>query len=248
MNIAKLSLVFLSIILAMSFVFGCTTQATPGPVKDYNSLLNSIKAAGATGDPGGEITQDFFSVKGQVIKVNGEDVQVFEYNDEATAEAEAALVSPDGSSIGTSVPFWVASPHFYKAGRIIVLYVGENTVVLDVLNSILGTEFAGKGNIEIKLAPIEEVSVNIAESLPVQVFVYIRGGLSDACTTLNEVKTERSGNTINIEVTTQRPKGIACAQVYSTFEENVALGSDFTLGETYTVNVNEATPVTFAIQ
>ena len=109
-------------------------------------------------------------------------------------------------------------------------------------------EPVGEDDMVIRLAPIEEVRVNIAESFPVQIFVYIRGGLADACTTLHEVKTERSDSTINIEVTTQRPKDTVCAQVYSTFEENVALGSDFTPGETYTVNVNDAKPVTFVVQ
>lgn len=62
------------------------------------------------------------------------------------------------------------------------------------------------------------------------------------------MKTERNGNMIDIQVTTQHPKDAICAQVYSIFEENVALGSAFTPGETYTVNVNDAKPVTFAVQ
>ena len=95
--------------------------------------------------------------------------------------------------------------------------------------------------IEIRLAPIEEVQINIAESYPQQIFVYIKGGLSDSCTTFHDLTTERSGNTINIEVTTQRPKGEVCAQVYSFFERNVSLGTDFTSGETYIINVNDET-------
>ena len=56
--------------------------------------------------------------------------------------------------------------------------------------------------IEIRMAPIHEVQVHIAESFPEQIFVYIKGGLADSCTTFHELKTERSGNTINITVTT----------------------------------------------
>ena len=237
-----------SVLALLVYGIGCVGEDSSGPVTDYDSLVDNLRTAGATVEPAGEIIQDFFSVKGQAIKVDGEDVQVFEYSSEAAAETEAAFISPDGSSIGTSMPFWVAPPHFYKAGRIIALYVGENSAVMDVLGSVLGAQFAGRGEIEISVAPIEEVRVNIAESFPVQIFVYIRGGLADACTTLHEVKTERSGSDINIQVTTQRPKEAICAQVYSTFEENVALGSDFTPGETYTVNVNDAEPVTFIIQ
>ena len=58
-----------------------------------------------------------------------------------------------------------------------------------------------------RLAPIHEVQVNIAESSLPQVFVYIKGGLSNSCPTFHELTVERSGNTTNIEVTMQRPGG-----------------------------------------
>jgi len=101
--------------------------------------------------------------------------------------------------------------------------------------------------IEIRLAPIHEVSVNIAESYPPQVFVHIKGGLRDGCTTFHQLTTRRDDKTIDIEVTTQRPKDKACTQVYQYFEKNVVLGSDFTSGETYTVKVNDKM-TTFVMQ
>jgi len=100
---------------------------------------------------------------------------------------------------------------------------------------------------EIRPAPIHEAQVNIAESFPPQVFVHIQGGLRDSCTKFHELTTQRDGNTINIEITTQRPKEAVCAQVYGYFEKNVALGSDFTSGETYTIKVNDRT-TTFVMQ
>jgi inhibitor of cysteine peptidase len=100
---------------------------------------------------------------------------------------------------------------------------------------------ADQDGTEIALAPIHEVRVNIAESYPEKIFIYIEGGLKDSCTTFHDIETQRNGNTIDITVTTQRPRDAVCAQVYSYFEENVALGSDFISGETYTVNVNDVT-------
>ena len=102
-------------------------------------------------------------------------------------------------------------------------------------------------NSEIKLAPIHEVNINIAESYPPQVFVYIKGGLSDGCTTFREARVNRNGHKINIEVTVQRPKNKVCTAIYGYFEENVALGSDFVSGETYTIQVNTETR-TFVMQ
>ena len=114
---------------------------------------------------------------------------------------------------------------------------------------LIGCQAGGDGqgpnadgqDMEIRPAPIHEVRVNIAESDPPQVFIYIKGGLTDGATTFHETKVERIGNTINITVTTQRPKDAVATQVYGYFEENVALGIDFTYGETYTVNVNDYT-------
>jgi len=115
-----------------------------GPVTDYVSLVDNLRAAGATINPAGEVEQPFFSVKGFVIKVNNSDVQVFEYSDADAAENEAKTISSDGSSIGTSMPFWVGPPHFFKMDKLIVLYVGEDEYTIGILSSVLGSQFAGR--------------------------------------------------------------------------------------------------------
>ena len=101
--------------------------------------------------------------------------------------------------------------------------------------------------VEISLAPIHEVEVLFMESFPVRVGVHIKGGLRDGCTTFSDVVVTREGDTINIEVTTQRPRDAICTQVYGFFEENLNIGSDFALGTTYTLNVNDYT-TTFLYQ
>lgn len=118
-------------------------------------------------------------------------------------------------------------------------------VALITMVFLLGTALAFTGcktgpasDIEIKPAPIHEIDVRFAESFPVQVFVYIKGGLSDGCTTFRDLKTVRSGETVTIDVTIQRPREAICTQVYGFFEKNVALGTDFVSGKTYTLKVN----------
>jgi hypothetical protein len=96
-------------------------------------------------------------------------------------------------------------------------------------------------NLEIKPAPIHEVDIRFAESYPVQVFVYIKGGLSDGCTTFKDVSTTRKDTAIEIAVSVQRPLNKICTAIYGYFEQNVALGSDFMSGNTYTVKVNDIT-------
>jgi len=140
-------------ILFLIFVFatvGCGSSPTPSPtsesptVQDRASLLNILQAAGAKVETGDSITQEFFSPEGQTVKVNGADLQVFEYENAEAMESEASEVAPDGGSIGTSMVNWVDAPHFYKSGRIIVLYIGNNETVLALLEKIMGKQFAGR--------------------------------------------------------------------------------------------------------
>src|SRR6266545_4184929 len=138
-----------SLLLILVFVFAyaisaCGQNATsnastkPLSVEDQASLLSALKAADATVEVGDSITQDFFSVEGQTVKVNGADLQVFEYENAPAMEKDASQVAPDGGSIGTSMVTWIDTPHFYKAGRIIVLYLGNDQTILGLLNKAMG--------------------------------------------------------------------------------------------------------------
>jgi hypothetical protein len=113
-------------------------------VEDHHSFLAALEAAGATIETGEPISQAFFTPEGSIIKVNGMDVQVFEYESAEAMENEASQVAPDGGSIGTTMVTWMDTPHFYKAGRIIVLYVGSDETVLELLENVLGPQFAGR--------------------------------------------------------------------------------------------------------
>lgn len=118
-----------------------------GAVTDYVSLMDGLRAAGATVESTGEVLDSIFSVDGQIVTMNGADVQVYEYANHSAAAAEAAGISPDGTSIttahGAAMVTWVATPHFYQAGRLIVLYVGDDAAITALLESVLGTHIAG---------------------------------------------------------------------------------------------------------
>ena len=119
------------------------TPRRGGAGEAFEQLVDDLRAAGDAVEIGDAISQPFFSVDGQQIIVNGGEVQVFEHASAEAADEEAGLVSPDGASVGTSMILWVATPHFYKSGALIVLYVGENAAVIDALEALLGTQIAG---------------------------------------------------------------------------------------------------------
>ena len=127
-----------------SLAAGPDVTAEPDSVQDKTALVDSLQNAGATVEEGNPLSQPFFTPEGSILKVNGADVQVFEYESMESMEEEASQVMPDGGSIGRSMIAWMDTPHFYKAGRIIVLYVGSDEAVLGLLEKVLGPQFAGR--------------------------------------------------------------------------------------------------------
>jgi hypothetical protein len=129
--------------LALFWGVGCARTSTASPT-DYASLVDALREQGVTVESAGTVSQPFFTVEGQAITFNGEQVQVFVFADTAAASAAAAQVSDDGSSVGTNMITWIAAPHFYQAGRLIVLYIGDQAAVQSALESVLGEQFAGR--------------------------------------------------------------------------------------------------------
>jgi hypothetical protein len=121
-----------------------STAVQTAAVDDLNTLMAALQAADVKVEPGDSVNQPFLSVQGQAVKVNGQDVQVFLYDNAPALEAEAAKIAPDASTIGTNMPSWMSDPHFYKLGRMLVLYVGQDPTVIEQLNRVLGPQFAGK--------------------------------------------------------------------------------------------------------
>ena len=147
MKLKVLSILLLILGIGLSSCRSSTT-ATPSlkplTVQDEASLQKVLQEAGATVETGDSINQEFFTPEAHTVKLNGADLQVFEYKNAQAMEKEASQVAPDGGSVGTSMMTWIDTPHFYKVGRIIVLYLGNDPTVLDLLNKSLGPQFAGQ--------------------------------------------------------------------------------------------------------
>jgi exosome complex RNA-binding protein Csl4 len=116
-----------------------------GTVTDYASLIAAIESRGILVQHRENIPAESstFSVPIEVISVGGSDVQVFEFKDGSEAIASSLTVSEDGTEIGTSIIRWMDTPHFYTKGNLIVLYVGQNPEITNLLESLLGNQFAG---------------------------------------------------------------------------------------------------------
>lgn len=143
---------FLSAALSLLSSVACTSNRTDRSnpsvrtnetVLSYGSLVAQLREGGLRVETLDEIQQPFFTPPARVISIGDGEAQVYEYVDDKSAATEAARVAPNGS-IGGSMPMWIAPPHFFRKGRLIVLYLGSDVRSLGRMRELLGVEFAGQ--------------------------------------------------------------------------------------------------------
>ncbi len=122
-----------------------------GPVVDQAGLVAALRAAGLTVESAGSLMPDVpfgGALGGTVLRLGGGgmagpvELQVYEYADATAAEADAAQIGPDGNPRTATIE-WIGPPHLFRAGRLIVLYVGSDRAVTAALTALLGPQFAG---------------------------------------------------------------------------------------------------------
>lgn len=110
------------------------------------AFVGEWESSGATVVTGGQIPVSLFDgAAGQTYIVDDAELQVYQFKDEATAEAAAGTISADGGMINDVSVRWAGAPHFYRLGDTIVLYVGDDAATLERLGGAFGTPFAGMG-------------------------------------------------------------------------------------------------------
>lgn len=139
-------------ILAVTLLIGLVGCGGQEGSAEEQALTQQLQASGATVVRTSDSAEWPLSGTEQSIKVNGELVEVYVYESPQEANADAAGISPDGRKVKEGVgrdqitikvsaansPF-----HFYKKGRLIIVYNGSNSRVINLLQSVLGPQIAG---------------------------------------------------------------------------------------------------------
>lgn len=117
------------------------------PADSYDSLSAALESAGMK--VGEQVENNFlfaglFSVPGIEIQASGQDILAFEFATEGEAIEQASLVSEDGYGIGLKYVNWVDTPQFFRNGKMIVVYDGSESLVIDTLRTAMGERFAGE--------------------------------------------------------------------------------------------------------
>jgi hypothetical protein len=117
----------------------------------YATVVAALRAHGASVQEDGLGTQPFLGGTDHRLTVNGAGIDVFEYRTAIGSSIDASHISADGSTISsglgpvhtsTTVDF-IAPPHWFHTGRVIVLYVGRDSEILTLLRSVLGAQLVG---------------------------------------------------------------------------------------------------------
>jgi inhibitor of cysteine peptidase len=90
-------------------------------------------------------------------------------------------------------------------------------------------------------ATVDSAELFIMESFPVQVSLLISGNLADGCTTIREIRQERSGAEFTVTVVTERDPEAICTMALVPFAERIALEVEGLAAGDYTVNVHGVT-------
>ncbi len=123
---------------------GGTPQSSAADGVAAPAFLNDWQSAGATVATGGQLPASLFEgASGQTYLVNDVELQVYEFNDAATAEAAAATISSDGGMINDAAVRWAGPPHFFRQDNRIIVYIGDDPATLDLLGGTFGAPFAG---------------------------------------------------------------------------------------------------------
>lgn len=128
----------LTALLVLPVVLGAC--ASPAPLSGYgiSELTAALQESGGKVRDVGSIEQEFFTPSGRRLAIGDQELQVFQYEDDAARQAESSLIQADGSPNPTTMVMWIDQPHFWAKGRLIVLYLGSDAETLGHLNGALG--------------------------------------------------------------------------------------------------------------
>jgi penicillin-binding protein 2 len=85
------------------------------------------------------VLHPFFAAPGQVIRVDGQDLQVFVYPNATARKSDSARISADGRLIAGEVVNWPVPPSFSSQGNVLTVLLSTNTQLAGRIDRAVGT-------------------------------------------------------------------------------------------------------------
>ncbi|MEX2162078.1 MAG: hypothetical protein WD751_09200 [Anaerolineales bacterium] len=135
---------YFSFLPALALLLAACASPQTSACDTVDGFVAALRAEGIEVEIAEQFSQEFFSVPAQRLVVNGDDIQVWAYADPASASTESSQITGAGYIIGLAMIDWIAQPHFFQCGKLIVLYLGEDQETLATLQSLLGPQLAAE--------------------------------------------------------------------------------------------------------
>ena len=113
-----------------------TGPGDAGVPDDLQEVMAILRTTGVPAALGDAVTDPAISVPGQILMLNGQELQVFTYATAEELESQASRLADDGNPEN--------EPQYYKLGNMLVRYAGRDTLVRDLLEDVLGAQAAGQ--------------------------------------------------------------------------------------------------------
>lgn len=115
---------------------------------DKNAIMKDLKEKGfnpevVTTKP--TDNKKIFSVDREIVKIKGGELSLYEYpmDSKGKMEEDIKSIQDSGNTINGVKMTWTTAPHFYKKGRVLVVYDGNSQEIIKALNEILGNPIMG---------------------------------------------------------------------------------------------------------
>ena len=120
-------------------------EAPPVTIGNADTIIQRLRAHGAVVGIGSlPAEQPFTSVQGEILVVNDQEVQLFEYDNTLLATEIASSVYYDNSPGWEQAIASLENAHLYQVGNILLFYTGDDQMVLDLLETAFNPPLASK--------------------------------------------------------------------------------------------------------
>ncbi|HEY8363249.1 MAG TPA: hypothetical protein VIK77_10250 [Tissierellaceae bacterium] len=139
----------LSVILCTAIMLICVGCSSNQKISydAYEKLIKGLENMGYKVESK-DVEKSILSGERKWLTLNeNENISVYLYENNEKMEEDASYLSFDGGTYNNGknsiIVEWVSYPHFFKSENMIVLYVGENTDIVSILEELVGPQFAG---------------------------------------------------------------------------------------------------------
>lgn len=145
--VKKIFIGMVIIILSMFTIKVLPNCSKQIPNTAYEELIISLENMGFKVNVE-DVEEDILIGQRKWITINENDnISVYLYESSEKMKEDASYIHEGGTSYNNGDKrmeiSWVSYPHFFKTENIIILYVGENLEIINYLEGLVGSQFAG---------------------------------------------------------------------------------------------------------